>query len=212
MKKYGDLPVVVDTLEVSCKEMMFYQYLPVKLINTTDIVLEPRLEVFKDLIGRISCDFVGECGLDRFVKSYIYLTAKRGWQKPYCSYNREGWHSDGFLTDDINYIWSDAFPTVFNNSNFELTLDDKTSIYEMHSQALKHKDVCYPDNSILRLDQYNIHRVADIEVGGMRTFVKLSFSEDKYDLEGNSINYMLDYKWDYKKRGVERNIPQSILK
>jgi len=45
----------------------------------------------------------------------------------------------------------------------------------------------------------------------MRTFVKISFSKDKYDLIGNSHNYEMDYKWDMKERKEERNIPQTAL-
>lgn len=43
---------------------------------------------------------------------------------PNCSFNRMGYHSDGFLTDDINYIWCDNNPTIFNISAFNLTLDE----------------------------------------------------------------------------------------
>ena len=39
--------------------------------------------------------------------------------------------------------------------------------------------------------------------------IKLVDSPDKYDLKGNSINPLLDYKWDYQERLLNRNIPQS---
>jgi hypothetical protein len=45
----------------------------------------------------------------------------------------------------------------------------------------------------------------------MRTFVKVSFSYDKYDLVGNSHNYLLNYAWEMKERKDDRNIPQSKL-
>jgi hypothetical protein len=57
----------------------------------------------------------------------------------------------------------------------------------------------------------NIHKVAPVLVGGMRTFVKVSFSYDKYDLVGNSHNYLLNYAWEMKERKDDRNIPQSKL-
>lgn len=209
MGKFGDHPAVIGEYIVKDLEMMFYQYQPIKLIGQTDLFVEDRLKPFNDIIGASCCDFIGTFGLDRFVDSYVYITAKYMYQPPNCSYNRFGYHSDGFLTDDINYIWCDVCPTVFNSSEFNLTLDDVISMGEMEEQALKENEYVYPDNTLLRLDQFNIHKVAENTVGQFRAFVKLSVSKDKYDLLGNSHNYLLNYKWDMKKRKVERNIPQS---
>ena len=73
-------------------------------------------------------------------------------------------------------------------------------------------EITFPDCTILRLDEYNIHKVNDRDYfEGMRTFVKVSFSQDNYDLEGNSHNYELNYYWKMKPRKIERNIPQSNL-
>jgi hypothetical protein len=88
-------------------------------------------------------------------------------------------------------------------------LDDYLSLAEMEAQALKENEVKYPINSLLRLDQYNIHKVSEVENPMMRTFVKISFSKDQYNLEGNSHNYNMDYEWDMKQRQESRNIPQS---
>lgn len=210
MPHYGELPKQIGTYTVECKEMMFYQYLPIKLMGNHMPVYEDRLKCFDNLVGTILCDFVGTFGLDRYVNSYVYLTAKYMYQKDGCSYNRPGWHSDGFMTDDINYIWYDKDPTLFNGSNFILTNDDALSIDEMELQAKPVFNIRYPVNTILRLDQHNIHRVGSISEG-MRTFVKVSFSKDKYDLIGNSHNYLLDYDWEMKARKKQRNIPQSKI-
>ena len=122
-----------------------------------------------------------------------------------------GWHSDGFLTDDINYVWCDKYPTIFNKTDFDLPLDDLLSMEEMDKQAMPFNDVQYNDNQLLRLTQFNIHKVAPITKGGMRAFLKVSISKDKYDLIGNSHNYLLDYDWQMKERKQERNIPQSVV-
>jgi hypothetical protein len=209
--KYGDLPTVIGPFEVECKEMMFYQYFPIKLAGQNRITLEKRLKPFEKLIYKIGTDFMKIFDFDEFDASYIYLTAKHQYQVPHTSFNRLGYHSDGFLTNDINYIWSDKFPTVFNTTDFNLTLDDKISLGEMEQQALKENEIIYPDNTILRLNQFNIHRVGENTTGGMRTFVKISFSKDKYDLVGNSHNYLLDYDWEMKERVEDRNIPQTNI-
>lgn len=208
--RYGELPKELCIFEVKPKEMMFYQYLPIKLIDQTQPVYEPRLKCFDSLVGAICCDYIGDFGLDNYVSSYVYLTAKYLYQMPNYSFNRMGWHSDGFMTDDINYIWSDKYPTIFNMSDFNLTLDDVISMEEMEQQAMSYNDVFYKENQLLRLNQFNIHKVAPVTKAGMRAFLKISFSKDKYDLVGNAHNYLLNYDWEMKERKEERNIPQSV--
>lgn len=210
MKRYGETPKYLGRHEIQCDEMMFYQYLPIKLRGQTEPKFEDRLMCFKELIGNICCDFVGEYGLNRYVDSFVYLTAKKMYQVNGCSFNRKGYHSDGFMTDDINYIWCDKNPTVFNFSPFNLTMNDEISLKEMEEQAHPDAIEIYPENSLLRLDQYNIHKVNDVEELTLRTFLKVSFSKDKYDLKGNSKNFLLDYNWEMRDRKVNRNIPQKI--
>lgn len=209
--RYGELPKELGIFEVEAKEMMFYQYLPIKMPNETQPIYEQRLKCFDALVGAICCDYIGEFGLDNYVNSYVYLTAKHLYQMPNCSFNRTGWHSDGFLTDDINYIWCDKYPTIFNKTDFDLPLDDLLSMEEMEKQAMPFNDVTYKENQLLRLNQFNIHKVAAITKGGMRTFLKVSISKDKYDLIGNSHNYLLNYDWKMKQRKDARNIPQSVV-
>jgi len=209
--KYGTLPTLIGECQIFCKEMMFYQYLPIKLKGELHLMYEPRLLCFRDLILKVKRDYIDTFGNDEYNNSYIYLTAKYLYQTKNNSYNRFGWHSDGFLTDDINYIWSDKFPTIFNTSDFNLTLDDSISMKEMEQQAKEENNVVFKNNQILRLDQYNIHKVAPVTEEGMRTFVKVSFSKDQYNLIGNSHNYLLDYNWKMVERKKERNTPQVKL-
>jgi len=213
MNHYGIDPKIITEMEISCNEMFFYQYMPIKLAGVATCTpknIEKRLHPFTHLIGVSCCDFIGSYGLDRFADSYVYLTAKRLFVSPEYNMNRDGWHSDGFMTDDINYIWSDSVPTVFNFTEFDLSQDDKLSIKEMDEQAEPGKNFTYPNKTLLRLDQFVIHKCGELKKGGVRTFCKLSISKDKYDLEGNTHNYLLDYNWPMRKRGEERNIPQNV--
>lgn len=212
MNKYGELPKDLGHYNVDIREMLFYQYLPIKFPGKMYPIYEQRLKCFDKLVGAICCHFIAEYGLNRYTNSYVYLTAKHLYQLPGCSFNRLGWHSDGFLTEDINYIWSDKSPTIFNYSDFNLTLDDSISLIEMSEQAQLNKNVTYPENRLLRLNQYNIHKVNDSNFEGMRSFLKISFSDTIYDLEGNTHNYELKYVWKMRSREVERNIPQNINK
>lgn len=206
--KYGAQPAWLGVHEVQCVEFMFYQYLPVKLAGQTAVAREDRLKPFDTLLGTICCDYVGFRGLDEFVASYVYLTAKRMYQSPGCPMNRPGWHTDGFGTNDINYIWFDHTSTIFNYSNFDLPEDDNGSMSAMAIQADPSNDTTFADGSLLRLDQFVVHRVSAVPCTEPRTFLKVSFSRDKYDLAGNAHNPLLAYDWPMRERVLTRNVPQ----
>lgn len=209
--KYGDLPNNLGLFDVQCNEMMFIQYMPIKLASDAALTYDDRFCVFNEIINKINEDFINAFGYNEWCKSYVYLTVKHMYQVPNASFNRHGYHSDGFLTNDINYIWSNMFPTVFNTTKFNLTLDDRISIGEMEEQAITENEITYPNKTLLRLNEYNIHKVGNNSTGGLRTFIKVSFSKDKYDLIGNAHNYLLPYDWEMKERSVDRNIPQTLI-
>jgi len=209
MSKYGDLPISLGLFEVACNEMMFYQDMPIKLSGQTEPKTEPRLEPFSKVIGACCCDFIARNGLDDYVSWNVYVSAKRLFQSPGCSFNRPGYHSDGFMTEDINYVWCDSLPTIFNKSPFALTEHHEMSITEMETQSLKENEVHYADNELLRLDQYNIHKVAEPIKLSIRTFLKVSFSKRQFNLSGNTHNYLLDYNWEMKSRDTKRNDPSK---
>ena len=115
------------------------------------------------------------------------------------------------MTNDINYVWCDQNPTIFNASDFNLTLDHTISMIEMKDQAKSENEVIYLENSLLRLNQFNVHKVNESDFEGMRTFLKITFSKDQFDLIGNTHNYQLEYNWGMKPRNTERNVPQSKI-
>jgi hypothetical protein len=205
---YGKLPEVIGYFfeQDSKREYFSYQYLPIKMPGQNYYKIEERLWGFTELIEDVIHNYNSRFGVEKYLYSYIYLTVKRQYQKNGCGFNRSGWHSDSYLSDDINYIWCDKQPTVFNNSKFNLSQDDQLSLDEMFFQAKEENNVIFPLNSILMLNQYVIHQVGEIEEG-VRTFVKLTFSDKKFDLEGNSVNYLLDYDWKMRPRNISRNVP-----
>lgn len=209
--KYGEKPIEIGLFKVDVKEMFFYQYMPILMKQQNYIECEDRLRIpFRHIINKCIEDFKNTFGIREFNKSVIYITAKNQYQKVGCAFNRNGYHSDGFMTKDINYIWCDSSPTIFNSSDFKITQDDKLSLQEMESQALKENEFFYPENTLLRLNQFNIHKVNENNKEGMRCFLKISFSRDKYDLKGNTKNHLLRYNWHMRDRELERNIPQLI--
>jgi len=208
-ERYGQLPKVIDVIKCEPTEMMFYQDMPIKLVGETECKVEKRIMPFYEVIATAVNDYIETFGLTDYRKRYVYVSVKNLFQPKGKSYNRDGWHCDGFMSSDVTYIWSDTQPTIFNNGIFNLSQDHSLSIKEMEQQALEENNMSYIDNTLVRMNQYNVHKVGEVVNDGMRAFVKVSFSYDKYDLIGNAKNYELDYNWQMKPRSVNRNVPQS---
>lgn len=200
---YGKEPNQVGEFLLDVDEMMFYMYLPIKMPNSSEVYLPERLGVFKPLVIA-SASAVDD---DVAYQSHIYITAKHVYVTPTDKANRFGWHSDGFMTNDKNFIWMDCCPTEFAIQPLSLIQDEHKSLKQMQNEIDDKNIIKYPTNQLLMLDQFNIHRVSESDsYSGMRTFVKISFSKRKYNLKGNSHNYMIDYDWKMYERGKERNV------
>ena len=96
------------------------------------MVLPPNLEQFTPLLHLVRND----CR-NRWRENYVYLTAKTLWVSPENPGNRPGWHSDGFMTDDLNYVWSDRDGTLFWEpaETCDFTQDHELSLAEMAAKA-----------------------------------------------------------------------------
>lgn len=202
MKKFGNLPVDLGKFHCLPGEVFYYLYLPISLRNSSIVTLPKQLEMFRPLIQMVKDDnFV------RFYYDYVYISAKRMIASPEQTANRPGWHADGFGSNDLNYVWYDALPTVFNDSDFDISDDHLLSLSEFAAQAKPSNDKVYPCYSVLKLDSSVVHRVALATKPVMRTFVKISISPNEYNLIGNSVNHDLDYRWTYYPRQAIRNDP-----
>jgi hypothetical protein len=137
--------------------------------------------------------------------NYVYLTAKHLYVTPENLGNRPGWHSEGFGSNDINYIWSDSYPTEFCVQPFDLSDHHELSMIQMSVQANITNIKTYGEKTLLRLDPSVIHRVPENASSGYRTFVKISCSDSKYNLKGNAHNYLFDYDWEMFERDDSRN-------
>lgn len=201
VNKYGQEPRVVGHVFLDPKEMCFVQYLPIAMADCDRVELPDNLSWTRPLVNMVLKEGVSD-------ESYLYLTVKHLYVTPSNMGNRPGWHSDGFGTDDINYIWCDNYPTEFCIQDFNLSEDCDTSLTEMEQQARAQNVKTYGENTLLRLDKYNIHRTPVIGEG-YRTFVKISVSEDRYNLKGNAHNYLFEYDWEMVLRSDSRNHPSK---
>jgi len=218
MKKiYGSAPKLVTELKCESEEMFFYQYLPIRMVDKGSAILLPKqLEFLRDLVNEAAKDFINEFGSEEYYKSYMYLTVKRLYVSTGRNLNREGWHSDGFGTNDINYIWCDSVPTeYFEDILYFVPTECSEALEYFDNLGKLFSQSCMTDkintNALYRLDETVIHSVG-YYIGNpiIRTFVKVSFSRDKYNLKGNSHNYLFDYKWEMKDRELERNHPSKV--
>lgn len=207
MTEYGHAPETVGVYDLDFTEYMHYMYLPVSLPDSRGVIaLPPRLEFARKMITDA---IVMERIEKRTEWAYIYVTARRGYATPGNPLNRPGWHADGFGTEDINYVWTDAFPTLFAEQRFEsISAEHGASMTQFEAQIAAGFVTTYPDRTLLRLDPFVIHAAPEIPTpGGERSFFKVSFSNDRYNLIGNSHNHLLDYDWPMYSREQLRNDP-----
>lgn len=197
-------PIVLGQFQINCPELMFVQYMPIAMPRQ-EMRLPRNLRCFEPLID------AAMDGMLPHMDSYIYLTAKRLFVGPNNLGNRPGWHTDGFGTTDINFIWSDALPTEFCvNQNFEVSDDHEISLKQMAQQAWPENIRTYPEGALLMLDSSMVHRPAKPVAERFRTFVKISVSRERYNLIGNAHNYLFDYDWPMVERQASRNHPIGV--
>lgn len=201
---YGKAPKVIGEVNIEPKELCFTMYMPIKLPGSTFTKVPENYQAYRPLIRTALRDefMFSENPIDK----YVYLTAKRLWVEPSAIGGRPGWHTDGFGTDDINYIWCDTMPTEFCIQPFDLSEDHNESMRQMEEQAKPENIITYAPKTLLRLDSKVVHRCPTTVTPGYRTFVRISISKDKYNMEGNAHNHLLDYDWEMQPRGtITRN-------
>lgn len=203
---YGEPPKVICPMQINPQESMFWLYLPIKLPHSP-LAIPANLRQFGRIIAAVR-----EVEYHKWTESYVYMTAKSIWVDEGAPGNRPGWHADGFLTDDRNYIWYDMNPTEFWEPDFRRSFeaDHIKSLPEMEDAAQSRSDCIrtYANKQLLLLDQTVIHRVNPAPKAGFRTFVKVSVSKEIYALQRNSINHLLpEFAAEYKERTLERNNP-----
>lgn len=229
---YGEAPTVLGEHTLAWDEFMHYLYLPVRIPARDDArvplgidcdahqpatgpqyALPERLGFLGPIMHNVIHDARRESS--HLTDPYVYVTARRGYATPGNPLNRPGWHCDDFGGTDLNYVWSDAYPTRFLQSTTPLNIpeDDAASMIRMDNYAAVADGGSlwieeYPDRSLLRLTPWVIHDTPIIPApGGMRSFFKISVSTHRYDLLGNSHNYLLDYDWPMHDRASVRNQP-----
>lgn len=206
----GNLPdylklIKLDTTNI---EMCFTQYLPIEIPGQLPYFynIPKSLMWCKPLIFNAT-NREKELG-NKF--KYIYLTVRH----LHGIGNRGGWHTDGFNSDDINYIWSNDHPTQFLKpketfvvkTDCDISMKGMAEIAELDTSKL----ITYSNETLIRLDDSMVHRVNPEWYSGLRTFVKISFSNERYNLKGNAHNPAFNYDWKMYPRSESRNHPYVL--
>lgn len=205
--KYGAEPEDLGLIDLDPTEMMFWMYCPIKEPFYKYCIIPENLLQYKPIINRA----MYAVPYSEWENSYVYITAKTLYVESGYIGNRPGWHSDGFGTNDLNFIWYDRAPTEFLLGTFHLPDDCDESLKAMDNLGAIIKPTTYSCKHLLKLDQRMIHRCPQEYDAGIRTFIKISVSRYPYDLEGNSINPHLGEIFDKKSRKSSRNHPSSMM-
>lgn len=165
---------------------------------------------------------------------YVYLTIDQRPVAPGLSQRRTGWHADSFInketrleprnpdykkeieTDSVYLVYS-CIPTEFCPGPFPFTgIDpDNTERVLSHFESMsKNKEVkTYPPFTLLRMGPDVVHRVginkADTTL--FRTFLKITFSRQILNREGNGHNALFDYNWPMIPRKDDKRNHSTLL-
>lgn len=214
MALVGSPPRDLGLVEINDGEMLFTMYLPISVPDDHSYKLPDHLKRFAPIVSTVKQEEPA-----RFFREFVYLTAKTLWVEGSHIGNRPGWHSDGFGTNDLNFIWADRAPTEFMVRRFlglwQVSDDCDQSMREMeklgrYAEAYDFPFTTYPDRHLLRLDPTVMHRSPVKFEAGLRTFVKVSISPDQYNLSGNAVNHLLpETHWPLVDRQTVRNHPSN---
>lgn len=214
---YSGRPAVVAGLpNMSTLEFQHTVYMPVMSPMPHSLAVPGHLQWALPALQAALQYLHGHRCPDLFANWYAYLTVKRSWVEKGTTGNREGWHIDGYGSDgDWNFIWFDSVPTEWAKYTGPLPSDHEQCLDTL---SMMHESCAYKDAPLEPLKTHvlydlgnTVHRCGIAEESGMRTFVKVSVSKHRYDLEGNARNpYLPDTWWPLKPRHATRNHPTTI--
>lgn len=187
--------------DINLTEVMYYLYLPVSMWGS-DIRIPhnclPALPLIKAALNYAYSH-------DRNYK-FAYLSARKGWATADNPLNRPGWHCDGFGTNDLNFVWWDGPGTRFACQDFaSISADHKQSLAQFEAQIDPLKVQTPEEHGFYVIDPYVVHATPVITTPCMRQYIKISLSNEQYNLENNSHNYMFKYDWSMLRRENVRN-------
>lgn len=189
--------------------------MPIKFPNSRGIYIPAELNQFREAIQKIM-DFEFSVN-PQFNAFYAYLTVDQKYVESGSSHRNSGPHVDGLqgrnypvkLSIDHSYLVSNLDPTwfftnSFNLSRFDVTVDDFNKIF---AQQADYSTLVRPGPyEIVMMDAFTVHESPVLSQGGLRTLLRLEFSEKVFDRLGNTHNPLFNYQWNM----VPRPIPNDL--
>lgn len=210
MAKVGAGPSFHGHYDFNLPEMMYYLYLPVWMEGECiewgrGLQMPPNLEACRTLIHAA----IQAVGAKRF--RYVYLSARKGWATKDNPLNRPGWHCDGFGTDDMNFVWWRGPGTRFAAQRFvDISDDHVLSQQQFEEQVDLSRVFSPPEAGLYGISPEVVHATPVIgDPGCLRQYIKISLSNERYNLENNSHNWLFDYSWPLHSRDMVRNDPHK---
>ena len=163
---------------------------------------------------------------------FVYITIDQKKVLPGKSQRRAGYHSDAYVTNettvkdqeeaptaDNTYVVADKLPTLYQVGPFPLDgidPEDCEAVLNYFDAASVGKEpVTFPAHTLLKMTPYDIHtpQVNTTSETIERTFIKIQFSKERYNLIGNTVNPNLSYEgWEWIPRNPKmRNHRNSIV-
>lgn len=190
-------------------------------------LLEPYLEAVRIAIETeraINIDFA-----EHEDDYHAYITIDQKLVAPHRTQRRQGFHGDAFLTPENadlgrsaltenTYLVCDSLPTEFKAGPFDLS-----DVYPDIARVLSRFDELAAAQETLTFPMYQVVRVTPFEVHSPtvnhtdepieRTFLKITFSRERFNREGNGVNPLLTYdNWFWVPRNREiRNLRNVIV-
>lgn len=201
-------PCVVVNYDTNNLEFCNIVYMCIKEAGCSDYQIPENI---RDLVEQVLSDIrhLSPNLIKEELEKYCYITIKKMFVQPNTTGNREGWHIDGFKSDQENFIWSDSdsLPTEVSLGVFNLTNDHQISIDEMMTQSTKKFNLQLKTNCLYLLDRECVHRATanKTENTVLRTFIKVTFSKELFNCLGNAWNYKIPHIKPNKTRLGSRN-------
>jgi fructose-1,6-bisphosphatase/inositol monophosphatase family enzyme len=160
---------------------------------------------------------------------HAYITIDQKLVPPHRTQRRQGFHGDAFMTpenadlgqsalSENTYLVCDALPTEFRDGPFDITdvyPDIAGCLARFDAIAAAQPAVTFPPYALIRITPFDVHSPAvnHADEPLVRTFIKITFSRERFNRQGNAVNPLLRYdSWFWVPRNPEiRNLRNVIV-
>lgn len=196
--------------------ILFVQDMPIKMRGSSNVEIPAELGQFFEAFDKI-INHERLINPD-FVDYYAYVCVDQRPVNPDQTQRRPGAYSTSFPFGNVSkggysdsvYVIYDSVPIEFCRGNFRFDSDLNTAdpeAVEKHFEERTKSIKTYQPYQILMLDSGHVCREGRNETDSVvnRTFLKVIFSKDKFNCEGNTHNFFFDYSWLLTQRKETRN-------